>query len=213
VPASAPVAAAPAPAASKAAAPKAKAAARSEQRGTAAPLAEPSPPVALPDPIAVAQQKFNAGEHAEVITLLESTPSDNLGDRQKKLRVILLLQSYEVLGRHDDALATIEKHPVSDGLFYLIKSQVALRQNQLETALDAAREAQSAPALIDNGVRKKATFQTASILHTRFSLKPNTQNTQLAREAWESYLSLYCSGDADSKECREATEKLSVLEQ
>jgi hypothetical protein len=163
--------------------------------------------------MSVALKKFNAGDYTEAAAAFESIPPDALTAPQKKIRVIRLLQSYENLGREDAAARLIEGEPVSDGLFYLLKSQAALRQNQLDNALDAAQQAIDTPTSLDGSLRKKATFQIASILHTRYFLKPNQKNLQSARDGWEAYLSGYCAGENDSRECSEANEKHASLDQ
>jgi hypothetical protein len=165
-----------------------------------------------PDPVAAAFKKFTAGEYTEAADALESLRPDDLTAPQRKLRTLRLLQTYMHLERYEAAQNIIDEAPVSDGLYHLIKSQLALRQNQFESALGAAREAQTTPTVVDYDVRKKASFQIASILHTRFTMRPNQQNTQLAREAWEGYLSSYCTND-DAKDCREAGERLMVVAQ
>ncbi|MBN1575413.1 MAG: serine/threonine protein kinase [Chitinispirillaceae bacterium] len=165
------------------------------------------------DPLTAALKKFSSGDYAEAISALESISPDILSPPQKKLRVIRLLQAYISFGNIEEANNLAAGEPVDDGLFYLLKSQIAVQRNQLEIALEAADAALSTPSSYDKALRRKASFQKALVLHSRYFLKPNQTNFKSTREGWKAYVADYCSNDDHSKECHEALEKLSTLEQ
>lgn len=164
------------------------------------------------NPLAAGLNKFNAQDYQGVITDFEAIIPAELTAKQKKLRVIRLLQCYIQTGRLNDAQSLCKNEPVSDGLFHLLQSEVALKQNRLEDALEAARSARSATSLYDTSLKKKASFQIASILHSRYLLKPNRKNLENSLKGWQEYISSYCSGSAVSKECSEAAEKAAMLQ-
>ena len=194
---------------------------------TAAPVAEPVPPRqqdipsvqptapkrASADPMATALKDFDGGRYPEAIAALESIAPDRLSSQQRKLRVIRLLQAYLYSGAVEEADNLVMNEPVDDGLFYLLKSQAAMKKNLSSVALEAADAALSTPTYFDKAIRKKALFQRASVLHSRYFLKPNQKNLRITRDGWETYIANYCTDDDRSKECREAVEKLSMLDQ
>ncbi len=164
------------------------------------------------NPFDQAIRKFKSGQYQDAIVLFESLDAGPLAPQQKTQRVIRLLEAYMITGRLEDALDLAEREPSKDGLFHLLKSRAAFGKNLLETALESAEEARTSPSRYDPNVQRKASFQIASILHARYFLKPNRNNFQSTHAGWESYISAYCSGNPQDKECLEAQEKLASLE-
>ncbi|MBN1759317.1 MAG: serine/threonine protein kinase [Chitinispirillaceae bacterium] len=173
----------------------------------------PHKPVPV-DPLTAGLKAFSSGDFTTAIAKLESVDPDQLqSPLQRTQRTIRLLQSYIGAGRIDDAYSFSTATEINDGLFYLLRSKAAQRKNHLERALADARTASTTPSQLDRSVRQKAQFQIASLLHERYLAKPNRTNTQLTRDEWETYLAAYCTESVATKECSEAREKLSSLEQ
>ena len=164
------------------------------------------------NPLTLALQKFKNDDYSGAITAFEEIAPAELTTQQKKLRVVRLLQAYLATNRINEAANLCINEPVSDGLFLLLKSQVAEKQNKLLTALEAAQQAQSATSKFEKALKRKATFQIASIQHSLYFLKPNMENLEITRKSWKTYLSTYCSEGNGSRECIEASEKAGLIE-
>jgi hypothetical protein len=164
------------------------------------------------NPLASGLNKFKAHDYQGAIAAFEAIVPGNLTGKQKKLRVIRLLQCYIETGRLNDAHSLCHNEPVSDGLFYLLKSEIAMRQNRLEEALNAARAARSTSSIYDASLKKKAHFQIASILHSCYLLKPNSDNLENSLNSWKEFIASFCTGNNTSKECIEAEEKAAMLQ-
>jgi serine/threonine protein kinase len=165
------------------------------------------------DPMTAASNKFSLGDYSGAISAYENISPESLTPAKQSQRIMHLLQSYLYIGKIDEAQSLIITDPVADGLFYLLKSQVAVQKNDLANALYAAQRAYSLPSKFETSIRKKATYQIASILHALYVVKPNSDNLQQALDWWSTYLSKYCSDNDGSKECHEALENKSILEQ
>jgi len=165
------------------------------------------------DPLEQAIKRFSIGDYAGAISQFQKIDEQGLSPQNQKLRTMRMLQSYINLGKYEDAQSIILNDPVTDGLFYLLKSKIALNKNNYDAAYEAAQTAYSLPSQFDNNLKKKSTFQLATILHSRYVMKPNAKNQQLALDRWNAYLSNYCSDEDRSDECHEALENKSLLEQ
>lgn len=163
------------------------------------------------NPLTVALNFYNNGDYTKAITALETVEPPSLSTAQKTLRVIRLLQAYINTSRYEDAHTLIENESVSDGFFHLLKSEVYYKRNKLDKALVSARKAENLSSSHVKALSRKATFQVATILHARYFLKPNEENLQTARREWNAYLSAYCT-DSFSSECKEAREKIEMLD-
>jgi len=174
-------------------------------------VSEKAAPATPVSPLSAALNAFNDGDFEKAIDALEAIEPPSLSTTQKTLRVIRLLEAYINTSRYDDAHTLIVNESVSDGYFYLLKSKVFYKRNELDKALSAAEKAQTTPSKNTRALARKATFQVASILHAQSFLKPNEENLSKARKEWENYLAKYCSGRS-SRECKEAQEKLEMLQ-
>lgn len=193
--------------------PVAKAAQRiSSVKHTAAQRTQTAPMPAA-DPFELALKKYSLGDYSGAISALESVPESSLSPSNQSLRTIRLLQSFVNIGKYDEAQSITLNSPVSDGLFYLIKSKIAFQKNDFTAALQAARTAHTLKSEFDSGLKKKTTLQLATVLHAIYVMKPNSSNLQQALDWWSSYLANYCSDEDHSTECHEALENKSLLEQ
>jgi eukaryotic-like serine/threonine-protein kinase len=174
----------------------------------------PPPPRPPPvDPLTAGLNAFTAGNYNAAIASFETLQPDQLSPSNATLRNIRLLQAYIAAGRIDDASSLANEVHASDGLYYLLKSIIEQKKNNTDGALEAARTAYTTPSKIDRSVKRKALFQVATLLHSRYVLKPNQTNLQLTRNEWETYLSAYCSDNDATTECSKAREIFTSLEQ
>ena len=162
--------------------------------------------------LAAGINKFNEQDYSGAIADLELLNLSELTIEQVKMRNIRLLQCYIKTNRLEDAQYLCTTNPVDDGLFRLLESVLALQQERLDDALDAARSARSETSLYDTTLTREASFQIASILHSRYLLRPNRKNLEKSLNSWEEYISSFCSGRRYSKECREAAERVAMLQ-
>lgn len=154
----------------------------------------------------------NSSDYNSTISELESQTTEQLAPHQKNARTIQLIQAYIATGRLEQARTCIAENPISDGQFYLLESEVALRSNRLDDAVAAAERALTTTSLFEKNCRQKATMQLATILEARYVLRPNRDNLRIARKAWETYRSNYCSEVDLSKECLKVDSRLKTLE-
>ena len=186
-----------------------------QQKQPVAAATRPAAPKAtITSPVTIGLNAFAAGNYSGAVASLESVQPDQIAaPRQQMLVTLRLLESYIKTHQYDKATALTNGESVQDGLFFFLKSTLAQQKNQLDAALDAARVARATPSQIDHAIKLKASFQVASILHTIYSLKPNQNNLRQTRSEWEAFISGYCTGSGGTKECYEAHEKLSLLDQ
>jgi len=161
----------------------------------------------------LALKKFSLGDYSGAIISFQAVSESTLSPSEQSLRTVRIIESLINMGKFDEAQSITLSSPVSDGLFYLLKSKIAFQKNNLESALQAARTAHSLSSQFDKGLKKKSTLQLASVLHAMYVKKPNSNNLQQALDWWNSYLSSYCSDEDLSTECHEALENKSLLEQ
>lgn len=165
------------------------------------------------DPAAEVLQHYSDGDLTGALDLFKEIKFNALPSQKQATIAVRMLQACIQLGRYDDAQSIIINHPIQDGLFYLLKSRVALQKNDLKGAAEAAQTALTLSSKLDSGIKKKASFQLATIFHTQYEQKPNSSNIEQAHDAWTSYLANHCSDDDNSDECHEALENKSMLDQ
>lgn len=154
----------------------------------------------------------NSRDYNSATSEEESPNTEQLSPQNKSAQIMKLIQTYLATGQLEQARTCIAENPISDGQFYLLESEVALRSNRLDDAVAAAERALTTTSLFEKNCRQKATMQLATILDARYVLRPNRDNLRITLKAWQTYRSNYCSEVDLSKECLKAESRLKTLE-
>jgi tRNA A-37 threonylcarbamoyl transferase component Bud32 len=158
---------------------------------------------------AVAAAKSRRG--AEAIPLLESLLAAPLPDSARQRTRILLLESYLEANDLTNAKRVAGQGTVDDGYYFLLSGETSFRLGMLPQAVDAFCRAQTTPSRYKKDLRKDATFLWARALNEVYRAKPNSDNKNVSRKAWQQFMSAFCAGKGLGGQCGDAEMNLRNL--
>jgi serine/threonine protein kinase len=127
--------------------------------------------------------------------------------------VITLLESCLKQGDMTRAYTLAMSEYVNDGYYYLLCGKVFFALGKFDLAIEALGHAQTVRSSYKSNTLQEATYLWAKSLDELFQLKPNSENKKACFRAWRQFSKAFCSGAGATRQCRDATERLSYFKE
>jgi hypothetical protein len=152
---------------------------------------------------------YNSKDFVQAITYFESVEPGSLTNRQRSAMYLMLAKAYISENQIEDAVKIAESQNISNELKHLLSGEIFFKQKQYDRALEDLNQITSFST--SNVKQIDVLLLRASILESRFNLKPNRDNKNLCRETWASILTLNCREDTTSALCKDVQKKIQLF--
>jgi hypothetical protein len=151
-----------------------------------------------------------AKRYKEAIPRLEAALEKDLGESQRAVATVNLMESYLSVGDAAGALRHANAKFINDGYFYLLCGRTYAMLGNYERAIACFGNAQTVPSVYNGATLREATYLWAKTLDQIYTLKPNSENKRACVRAWQQYSKAFCAEDATER-CRDAQQRISSM--